>query len=157
MYWYRLQIKWDYRKKKLHNISFKVVPLGSDTLLPVLMKTLEASWEAVSAPVASAGTYTTAVTSLGNSCHIETSRHAQETSRFVPILLDSPSHCIPDATENSDIFSFYTMPFWNKFTVDEALIMRENLQHNLALRLPDRTVSKMIQISALMTLSLQVI
>jgi hypothetical protein len=47
-----------------------------------------------------------------------------------------PSHCISEATEDLDVhFLAYSTAFCNKFIADETLIIKEDLQHNLAFAL----------------------
>jgi hypothetical protein len=54
----------------------------------------------------------------------------QKTQLFPAQLFRTfPSHSIPEVTENFDVHFFvYSTPFWNKFSVDQALSVTENLQ-----------------------------
>jgi hypothetical protein len=60
----------------------------------------------------------------------------KKSALLCPFFRMFPSHCIPEAMENLDIYVFaYSTPFWNKFIADKILSIKENLQHNLAFAL----------------------
>jgi hypothetical protein len=69
--------------------------------------------------------------------------HQRPMCRFVVVLKKRavsrlffgsfPSHCISEATEDLDVhFLAYSTAFCNKFIADETLIIKGDLQHNLA-------------------------
>jgi hypothetical protein len=68
--------------------------------------------------------------------------HQQPMCRFVVLKKPAvsrfffgtyPSHCISEATEDLDVhFVAYSTAFCNKLIADDTLIIKGNLQHNLA-------------------------
>jgi hypothetical protein len=72
--------------------------------------------------------------------------HAEETNCFIPICLDIS---FPEVTEDFDLYSFiYGIPFWNKLTVDEILVIRKPYLFSCAIGI---LLLEMILISTHMT------
>jgi hypothetical protein len=55
---------------------------------------------------------------------------------FWPLKTNMQEHCNAEETRCFiPIFLTFSLPFWNKFIVDNTLSINENLQHNLAFNL----------------------